>query len=118
MAVVNKMTRRLFALTAAYAIALQATLAGFAFLAASAQAAPQMCAAVGHDSPAGSMPMGADCAACPAVCGPAAPDAVAPGEFTLAPPVVVSFALDRRIGPVAPWPAERLRPPSRAPPAA
>jgi hypothetical protein len=116
MSVVHRMTRRLIALTAAYAIALQATLAGFALLAASAQAAPQLCAAAGHDSRSGSMPMGADCAACPALCGNAGSDAVAPGGFTLAPPVVVSFALDRRIAPVAPSPAQRLLPPSRAPP--
>jgi hypothetical protein len=111
------MTRRLIALTAAYAIALQAALAGFAVLAASAHAAPEICAA-GHESPSGSMPMGSDCGTCPALCVGAGPDAAAPGSFTLAAPVVASFAVERRGVPVAPWPAQRLLPPSRAPPAA
>jgi len=75
MRIVTKTTRRLIALTAAYAIALQAALAGVVLLAASAHATPQICAAVGHDPQSGSLPMGSDCAACPALCGGAGPDA-------------------------------------------
>ena len=118
MRIVTKTTRRLIALTAAYAIALQAALAGVVLLAPSARTAPQICAAVGHDPQSGSIPMGADCAACPALCGGAGPDAVAPGGFAVAAPAVASFAVDRRIAPVMLQRAQRLLPPSRAPPAA
>jgi len=119
MRIVTKTTRRLIALTAAYAIALQAALAGVVLLAASAHAAaPQICAAVGHDPQSGSLPMGADCAACPALCGGAGPDAVAPGGFAVAAPAAAALALERRIVPVTLRPSQRLLPPSRAPPAA
>jgi hypothetical protein len=116
-AIVTKSTRpiarRLIALMAAYAIALQAMLAGFAVLALSAHAAPDVCA-TGH-SPSGPLPMGSDCGACPALYG--APDAVAPNGFTLATPIVAAFAIDRRIAAVMSGPMQRLLPPSRAPPA-
>ena len=118
MRIVTKTTRRLIALTAAYAIALQAALAGVVLLAPSARTAPQICAAVGHDPQSGSIPMGADCAACPALCGGPAPDAVVSGGFTIAAPVTAALAIDRRIAPVALRPVQRLLPPSRAPPAA
>jgi hypothetical protein len=118
MRIVTKTTRRLIALTAAYAVALQAALAGVALLAAPAQAAaPQICAAVGHDPQSGSIPSGSDCAACPALCG-GGPGGVAPGGFTVVAPGAAAFALERRIVPATPWRAQRLLPPSRAPPAA
>jgi len=117
MRIVTKTTRRLIALTAAYAVALQAALAGVALLAASAQGAPQICAAVGHDPQSDSIPPGADCAACPALCGGGS-GGVTPGGFTVAAPAAAGFALEHRIVPVTPWRAQRLLPPSRAPPAA
>jgi len=115
---VTKTTRRLIALTAAYAVALQAALAGVALLAAYAHAAPPVCASTGHDPQSGSVPMGFDCAACPAVCGGGGTGAVAPGGFAVAGPAVAAFAVERRDARVAPGRGQRLLPPSRAPPAA
>ena len=118
MRIVTKTTRRLIALTAAYAVALQAALAGVALPVASAHAVPQICAAAGHDPQSDSVPMGSDCAACPAVCSGGEPDAVASGGFTVAAPSAAALAVERRIVPVTPRGAQRMLPPSRAPPAA
>ncbi len=119
MRIVTKPIRRLIALTAAYAVALQAALAGVALLAAASagHAAPQICAAAGHDPQSDSVPMGSDCTACPAVCSGGGPDAVASGGFTVAAPAAAAFAVERRDARVAPGRGQRLLPPSRAPPA-
>jgi hypothetical protein len=114
---VTKITcRRLIALAAAYAVALQAVLAGFAVLATSAPA--EICAPAGSSPPPGSIPMGPDCAACPVLCGSAGPHGMAPDTVALAAPPLPSFGIERRVAPAVPPPGQRRLPPSRGPPAA
>jgi hypothetical protein len=115
---VNRLTHRLIALIAAYAIALQAVLAGFAMLATAAHAAPELCVAAGHGPIPGSTPLGPDCAACPLQCGGAGPDGFAPAALTLVPPTKRSFGVAHRVAAVVLGAAARLLPPSRAPPVA
>jgi len=106
--------RRLIALVAAYAIALQAVLPGFVALAMAGWAGPGICASASHGAPPGSPH--SDCGSCTLLCGGgAALAAVAPSLLVLAPPSTPSPHLAQR---AAPRTAQRLLPPSRAPPAA
>jgi hypothetical protein len=109
------MIRRLIALTAAYAIALQAALAGFATFAVPAFARSAICAPAGSDPGPGPAPR-PECVACPTVCHGAGADGMASVVTVLVPPTP-SLAIDRRLDIAAPRPAPRLLPPSRAPPA-
>jgi hypothetical protein len=105
--------RRLIALVAAYAIALQAVLSGFVALAMTAS--PDICApAAGGTLPA---PPNSDCGCCHQLCGGDAFAGVPPGDLAMAAPAPLRQA-DNLSRPVAPPTPPRLLPPSRAPPAA
>jgi hypothetical protein len=105
--------RRLIALTAAYAIALQAVMAGFALVAMSAHPAPAMCA------PAGGPPLSpaVPCPVCPLACGVTGLAGDAPPDFHVAALIVPLSAPACRTAAVR-CVAPRLLPPSRAPPEA
>jgi hypothetical protein len=116
---VTMMRRRLIALAAAYAIALQAVLASFAALAAAGAAVPGLCtSAVPQEQPGRHTGHTALCLACPACCGD--------GRLSGAPPAGVEVPAPRAMADRgAPRPeardvpaTPRNRPPSRGPPAA
>jgi hypothetical protein len=117
-AAVTTMHRRLIALAAAYAIALQAVLASFAALAA-AGAAPGLCtSSVPQERPGGHTGHTGLCIACPACCGDGRPSGVPPTTVEVPAPFAAAdrgilrpTEFDVRVTP-------RNRPPSRAPPAA
>jgi hypothetical protein len=113
------MRRRLIALAAAYAIALQAVLVSFAALAAAGTAVPGLCtSSVPQERPGRDTGHAALCIACPACCGDGRLSGVPPAGVEVSLPPT---AADRGTH----WPAalevratKRSRPPSRAPPAA
>ena len=113
-----KQSRRLIALTAAYALALQAVLAGIAVWPASAHALPEVCAPAGHGPTPGPAPTGTDCVACPAVCGGAGPAGIVSGAFASTVPPVRAFGIAHGIAVAVSHPAPRLLPPTRASPPA
>jgi hypothetical protein len=118
MMTVTVMPRRLIALTAAYAMVLQAALGFFAL--AESPGSPQICASVGH-VPAPDPPLrGSDCAACPAMCSGAGSGGIGivPSASAVAALPALSFGIGRSIVAVTSRPADRRLPPSRAPPAA
>jgi hypothetical protein len=103
--------RRLIALAAAYAIALQAALSGFALL---TMAGTDLCAAASVPAPPHSS---SDCGCCPLLCGAAADLAVE--SSGLAPAWPLSSSGSHRDHVEAALPSQRgLVPPSRAPPVA
>jgi hypothetical protein len=110
--------RRLIALVAAYAIALQAVLASFAALAA-AGPAPGLCtSSLPQEQPGRHTGHVALCVACPACCSDGRSPGVHPAGISVpAPPLGAERGihppteLDLRVTP-------HSRPPSRAPPAA
>jgi hypothetical protein len=104
--------RRVVVLTAAYAIALQAVMAGFAMLTLAGRPALDICSPAGN----GPSPPG-DCLLCPLTCGATGLDSVAPPEVVAAPAVPMACPACRAPA-SAPCSAPRLLPPSRAPPAA
>jgi hypothetical protein len=115
---VTVMRRRLIALAAAYAIALQAVLASFVAFAATGAALPGLCtSSVPQEQPARHTGHAALCIACPACCGD--------GRLS-GPPTTVEVPAPLAAADRAPLrPAEfdvritpRNRPPTRAPPAA
>ena len=115
---VTTMRRRLIALAAAYAIALQAVLASFAALAAAGAAVPGLCtSSAPQEQPGRHSGHAALCIACPACCGdgrlPACLLRATKRRRRVPRPTVTP--LGRRLeAPATP----RDRPPSRAPPAA
>jgi hypothetical protein len=110
--------RRMIALTAAYAVALQAILSSFALLAMSGRSTQEICAPVANGALPGSLPSGPDCMACPVPCGGAGLAGVESNDrcVMVRPPLSSSVAL--RVAPVPPRAVQRLLPPTRAPPAA
>jgi hypothetical protein len=113
------MRRRLIALLAAYAIALQAVLASFAALAAPGTAVPGLCtSSVPQEQPARHTGHTALCIACPACCGDGRLSGVPPaGVEVPAPSAAADRGTDRPVEfDVQATPC--IRPPSRAPPAA
>ena len=116
---VTMMPRRLIALAAAYAIALQAVLASFAALAAAGTAVPGLCtSSAPQEQPGGHTGHTSLCLACHACCGDGRLSGVPPAGIEVpAPGAVADRAIPRpeaRDVPVTP----RNRPPSRGPPAA
>jgi hypothetical protein len=111
------MRRRLIALAAAYAIALQAVLASFAVLPA-AGAVPGLCTSGTPETP-GSVPRHAQpCVACPAFCGEGAPPGVAPTGACVPAREAAAIQVEHGMRHLAERSAPRNLPPSRAPPAA
>jgi hypothetical protein len=103
--------RRLIALAAAYAIALQAALSGFVLL---ATAGTDLCAAASAPAAPHS---NSDCGCCPLLCGAAADLAAESGESQKALPLSSSGACHRYVEAALPSP-RGLVPPPRGPPAA
>jgi hypothetical protein len=116
---VSTMRRRLIALAAAYAIALQAVVAGFAALAAAGTAVPGLCtSSVPREQPGRDTGHAIACIACPACCGEGGPAGALPAAVE-AP--VLHMASERGIRgwrQFAVRATPRDRPPSRAPPTA
>jgi hypothetical protein len=110
--------RRMIALTAAYAVALQAILSTFAVLAMSGRSAQEICAPVANGALPRSLPAGPDCMACPVPCGGAGLAGVAPDSRAVAVRPAPSSSVALRVAPVPLRAAQRLLPPTRAPPAA
>jgi hypothetical protein len=103
--------RRLIALAAAYAIALQAALSGFVLL---ATAGTDLCAAASVPAAPHS---NSDCGCCPLLCGAAADLAAGSGGSPPVPPLSSAGSPHRHVQ--AALPSMRgLVPPSRAPPVA
>jgi hypothetical protein len=116
---VTTMRRRLIALAAAYAIALQAVLVSFAALAAAGTAVPGLCtSSAPQEQPGRDTGHGALCIACPACCSDGRLSGMPPAGVEISPPPVAPdrgihrpAALEVRVTP-------HSRPPPRAPPAA
>jgi hypothetical protein len=109
------MRRRLIALAAAYAVALQAVVASFAVLSAVGQV-PGLCASGAPEAPGSDHGRAVPCIACPAACGDGGLAGVAPVA------ALARRAADVRVGHpmlrLAERSAPRNLPPSRAPPSA
>jgi hypothetical protein len=116
---VTMMRRRLIALTAAYAIALQAVLASLAALAAVGTGLPGLCtSSAPQEQPARHTGHTALCVACPACCGDGRPPGLPSAGIEVQAPLA---AADRGTqGTAAPEVrvSPRNRPPSRGPPTA
>jgi len=106
--------RRLIALTAAYAVALQAVLASFVLLAMSGRPAQEICTPAGDGQ---SLPPGDACLFCPLTCTDNAFAGVAP-PFHFALMAAPATHPDCGAAAASPCSTPRLLPPSRAPPAA
>ncbi len=115
---VTKMRRRLIALAAAYAIALQAVLASFAALAAAGTAVPGLCtSSVPQEQPGRHSGHTALCLACHACCGDGRLGVPPAGVEVPAPRAMADRAAPRPEALDVPA-TPRNRPPSRGPPAA
>jgi hypothetical protein len=116
---VTTMRRRLIALAAAYAIALQAVVAGFAVLAAAGVAMPGLCtSSVPREQPGRDAGHGLACVACPAHCGEGGPAGALPAAVEAPVSHTASERGVRGLPQLAVQATPRERPPSRAPPAA
>jgi hypothetical protein len=109
-AVTRIICRRLIALAAAYAVALQAVVASLAVLSAVGQV-PGLCASGTPEAPGSDHGRAVPCIACPAACGDGGLPGVAP---VAAPAVRVGHPMLR----LAERSAPRNLPPSLAPPSA
>jgi hypothetical protein len=109
------MRRRLIALAAAYAVALQAVVASFAVFAA-VGAVPALCASGASGTPGSDDGHAAPCVACPAVCGGL--PGVAPAGVSALARHAAAVRFGHRMLRLAERSAPRNLPPSRAPPAA
>jgi hypothetical protein len=111
------MRRRLIALAAAYAVALQAVVASFAVLSA-AGAVPALCASGASEAPVSDRGHAAPCVACPAVCGAGGLPGTAPAGVSALAWRAATIRFGHRMLRLAERVAPRNLPPSRAPPAA
>jgi hypothetical protein len=111
------MRRRLIALTAAYAVALQAVLASLA-LQLAVGAAPGLCASGAPETPGSDPGHGTLCVACPASCGDGGLAGVAPAGVSTLAGGAAAIRVERPMLRLAERSAPRNLPPSRAPPAA
>jgi len=111
------LTRRLTALAAAYAIALQALLGSFVIVAA-AGALPGLCTSGGPQAPASDRAHGTTCLACPACCAHGGFPGVAPARGVLPAPRDAAIRVGHRVRHLAERSAPRNLPPSRGPPSA
>lgn len=109
--------RRLIAIGAAYAVALQVLLSGLARPADGDLGVQKICASASRDSPSGSPPPGTHCAACPLLCAGTGFAGAAPQIFVILPPVPIRSTRYGAFHGVAFRAASGL-PQSRAPPAA
>jgi hypothetical protein len=113
------MRRRLIALAAAYAIALQAVLVSFAALAAAGTAVPGLCtSSVPQEQPGRDTGHAALCIACPACCGDGRLSGVPPASVEVSLPPTAADRGTHRPAALEVRATTRSRPPSRAPPAA
>ena len=116
---VTMMPRRLIALAAAYAIALQAALASFAALAAAGAAVPGLCtSSMPQEQPARHTGHTALCLACQACCGDGRLSGVPPAGVEVPAPLAVADPAAPRLEAHDVATTPRNRPPSRGPPAA
>jgi hypothetical protein len=111
------MRRRLIALAAVYAVALQAVLASFAVLSA-AGAAPALCVSGASETPGSDHGNAAPCLACPASCGAGGLPGVAPAGSSALARRAAAVRVGYRMLRLAERSAPRNLPPSRAPPSA
>jgi hypothetical protein len=103
-------------LAAAYAIALQAVVAGFAVLSAVGQI-PGLCTSGAPQAPGSDHGRAAPCIACPLTCGDGGLPGVAPVGVAAPPPAAAGLVGHRMLR-LAVRSAPRNLPPSRAPPSA
>jgi hypothetical protein len=108
--------RRLIALAAAYAVALQAVVAGFAVLSAVGQM-PGLCASGAPEAPGSDRGHAVPCIACPVTCSDGGLPGAAPAGVA-APPRAAAVRIGHRMLRLAERSAPRNLPPSRAPPSA
>jgi hypothetical protein len=111
------MRRRLIALAAAYAVALQAVVASFAVFSAIG-VVPALCASGATETPGSDHGHAAPCLACPAVCGAGGLPGVAPAGVSTLARRVAAVRVGYRMLRLAERSAPRNLPPSRAPPSA
>jgi hypothetical protein len=109
--------RRLIALAAAYAVALQAVVAGFAVLSA-VGAAPELCASRASDTPGSDHGHAVPCVACPAACGAGGLPGLAPAGVSALAQCAAEVRVGHRMLRLAERSGPRNLPPSRAPPSA
>jgi hypothetical protein len=110
------MHRRLIALVAAYAVALQAVVASFA-MASVIDGVPALCTSSAPQTPAPDPWHALPCIACPAVCE-GGPPGLAPGGVFIALPRDAAVRFEHGLLRLAERSAPRNLPPSRAPPTA
>jgi hypothetical protein len=111
------MRRRLIALAAAYAVALQAVLASFAVLSA-AGAVPGLCASGAPQTPVPDPGNAQACIGCPASCGDGGPSGLTPAGASVMAFRAAVNRVEHGTLRLAERSAPRNLPPSRAPPAA
>jgi len=111
------MRRRLIALAAAYAVALQAVVASFAVLSA-VGAVPGLCASGSSETPGSDHGNAAPCVACPAVCGGGGLPGVAPAGICALARRAAAVRVGHPMLHLAERSSPRNLPPSRAPPSA
>jgi hypothetical protein len=117
--VTGTIRRRLIALAAAYAIALQAVLASLAVLSAAGAAAPGLCRSGAPETPGPAPGHAQPCVVCPAFCSDGVPPGVAPaGVSMVARRAAATVRVEHGMRRLAERSAPRNLPPSRAPPAA
>jgi hypothetical protein len=115
---VTTMRRRLIALAAAYAIALQAVVAGFAALAAAGTAVPGLCTSSAPQEQPRRDSGHAACIACPTSCCDSGLSGAPPAAAAAPVPRPSIDRNARRLTGVEARATPRARPPTRAPPAA
>jgi hypothetical protein len=116
-AMTSTMRRRLIALAAAYAVALQAVLASFAVLSA-AGAVPGLCASSAAETPGSDPGYAAPCVACPAYCGNGGLPGVPPACASVLARDAGADRIEHPMLRLGERSAPRNLPPSRAPPMA
>ncbi len=117
MAVTSNMRRRLIALAAAYAVALQVVLTSFAVIAA-AGAVPELCTSGTPGTPGSDRGHAPPCIACSALCGHGGFAGLAPAGVRLLARRAAAIRVEQGMPRLAERSAPRNLPPSRAPPAA
>jgi hypothetical protein len=115
---VTTMRRRLIALAAAYAIALQAVVASFAVLTAAGAAVPGLCTSAPREQPAHDTGHGTACIACPAYCSDGGLSGAPPAGVEVPVPRAAADRGTHRLPQIEVCGTARDRPPSRAPPVA
>jgi hypothetical protein len=111
------MLRRLIALAAAYAVALQAMVGSLAVLSA-VGAAPELCVSAASETPGPDHGHAVPCVACPAVCGAGGLPGLAPADVSTLARRAAPVRVGHRMLRLAERSAPRNLPPSRAPPSA